>query len=71
MGTNQPAWGNTTLERALIDEYLTGAGLTRESLLALPPDAQQAVMRSAAAFATLRLTEINARAHYVHEISGG
>lgn len=71
MATNQPAPVDTGLEGALIEEFLAGAGFTRESLQRLPPDAQRAVMRSAAAFATLRLTEIAARARYIHEICGG
>ena len=35
---------------------------------ALPPGRQAAIMRAAATFATLRLAEIESRAHFVDEI---
>ena len=56
------------LERALIDEYLREHGVTRASMAALPPERQAAIMRAAATFATLRLAEIESRAHFVDEI---
>jgi hypothetical protein len=55
-------------ERALMDEYLREQGHTRHSMATLPPDRRAALLRGATAFATLRLAEIESRAHFVDEI---
>jgi hypothetical protein len=59
---------HASLERAFIDEFLRGRGHTVRSLAALPPDEMAALLRAAVAHATLRLGEIEARAHYVSEL---
>lgn len=61
---------NAQLETALIDEFLTSRGLDRRRLQELP-EAQAAQLRKeASAYATARLTELESRAHFVHEIHG-
>jgi hypothetical protein len=59
---------HATLERALIAEFLGDLGHTLHSIGALPPDQQRDVLRFAAAYATLRLSEIEARARYLNQI---
>lgn len=56
------------LERALIDEFLAGRGLTLRSVDTLPPAERRDLIRRAAAYATLRLAEIEARAHFVDNL---
>ena len=56
------------LERALIDEYLAKRGYTLRSVDRLPSADREALLRGAAAFATLKLAEIESRAHLVNEI---
>jgi hypothetical protein len=57
-----------TLERALIAEFLGERGHTLHSVVALPADQQKALLRAAATYATLKLSEIEARARFVDEI---
>lgn len=56
------------LERALFEEYLRSRGFTWDSLAALPSPGQSELLREAAAYATLKLSEIEARAHYMESI---
>jgi hypothetical protein len=56
------------LERALIDEFLAQAGRSREDLDQLPEIDRAALLAKARAYASGRLAEIDARAHYVHEL---
>ena len=59
---------HAALERALIDEFLDRRGYPRPSLKNLPAAEATALLREAAAYASLRLAEIDSRAHYVDEI---
>jgi hypothetical protein len=61
---------HAALERALIAEFLETLGHTIHSVRTLPPDQQKDVLRFAMTYATLRLSEIEARARYVDEIDG-
>jgi hypothetical protein len=61
---------HATLERALIEEFLDHLGYSLQSLSTLPEAQQRAVMQFAATYATLRLSEIEARARYLHEVEG-
>jgi hypothetical protein len=54
-----------TLERVLLDEFLSARGHTRESVLALDRDQAAALLRGASEYASLRLAEIESRAGYV------
>ena len=56
------------LERAFIDEFLATRGYTLRSVDRLPLLERQALLRAAAASATLRLAEIEARARLLDEI---
>ena len=76
MATNRPStpddWRSTDthgpLECALIDEFLAGRGHTLRSVDKLPPPERRELMRRAASYATLRLAEIEARAHYIGDL---
>jgi hypothetical protein len=59
---------HAALERALMAEFLAQRGHTLNSLAALPGNEQQALLRAAAGYATLRLSEIEARARFVEEL---
>ena len=76
MATNRPStpddWRSTDthgpLECALIDEFLAGRGHTLQSVDKLPPPERRELLRRAASYATLRLAEIEARAHFVDDL---
>jgi hypothetical protein len=59
------------LERAFIEEYLTRRGLSVSKLRALPHDEAVRLMKDASLYASGRLTEVESRAHYVHEMHDG
>ena len=59
---------HASLERALIAEYLNDRGYTVQAVRALPMPQQQDLLRAAASYATLRMSEIESRARYVDEI---
>ena len=56
------------LECALIDEFLAGRGHTVQSVDKLAPAERRELLRRAASYATLRLAEIEARAHFVNDL---
>ena len=56
------------LEEAFITEFLERRGLTRSTLHDLPEADVHALMKEASAYASARLSEVEARAHYVHEL---
>lgn len=58
------------LERALIDEYLRARGVDLQTIGTLPEAQATVLMREAALYAAGRLTEVEARATYIHEIHG-
>ena len=60
----------THLETALIDEFLHARGIDRQNLRALPELEVTRLMKDASAYASARLTELESRAHFVHEIHG-
>jgi hypothetical protein len=57
-----------TLEQAYIAEYLEQRGLTVESVHQLAEPEAHAVMRDASIYASAKLTEVESRARYVHDI---
>ena len=59
---------HAVLERAMIEAFLAERGYTLRSVDALRPADREPLLRAAVAFATLRLAEIEARAHFVDEI---
>ena len=56
------------LEEAFITEFLERRGLTRSTLHDLPKAEVHALMKEASAYASAKLSEVQARAHYVHEL---
>ena len=59
---------NGQLEQQLIDEYLESRGRTRRTVRDLPEREALSLLEAASDYASLRLAEIIARAHYVDEI---
>ena len=59
------------LELALIDEYLRTQGYDPVAVRKRSDAAAKAALRDAAIYAAIRLTEVESRAHYIHEIHGG
>jgi hypothetical protein len=58
------------LEQRLIDEYLRGAGQDPAALRHSSDPAARALLRDAASYASARLTEVEARSHYVRNLHG-
>lgn len=59
------------LEEALIDEFLTGRGYDRKSLDALPDAERHALLKEASVYASSKLTEVEARSHFIDQIRDG
>jgi len=53
----------SALERKFIQDYLQNKGHNRASISALPEEAAKALMREACLYASLKLAEIESRAH--------
>jgi hypothetical protein len=58
------------LEIALIDEYLRARGYDRHSVHALPEDQAKHLLSDASVYASAKLSEVESRAHYVHDLHG-
>jgi len=58
------------LERALIDEFLRMNGLDAQTVLGLPEEKRLAILTQASEYAAVKLAEVEARAHYLHDIHG-
>lgn len=56
------------LERALMEEFLRGQGVSFAELEPLPEDSRRHLLEGAAMYAAQRLAEIGARAHYVEDL---
>ena len=59
---------NAMLEKALIEEYLKEKGYSREDLKKLPADLAEKLMKEASQYASLKMEEVEARAHLVKEL---
>ncbi len=59
---------NALLEKALIEEYLKEKGYSHEDLKKLPPEVVEKLMKEASQYASLKLEEVEARAHFVKEL---
>jgi hypothetical protein len=59
---------NAALERNLIDEFLGSRGYSRHLASELPVPEAATLLRAASEYASLRLAEIESKAHYVDEI---
>jgi hypothetical protein len=58
------------LEQALIEDFIRKGGHDPAHLELLPPADREALLKRASTYAAARLAEVEARAHYVHEIHG-
>jgi hypothetical protein len=58
------------LEEALIDEFLRARGHDRHSVHALPEDQARQLLTDASVYASSKLSAVEARAHYVHDLHG-
>jgi|APDOM4702015073_1054812.scaffolds.fasta_scaffold15706_1 hypothetical protein len=74
MGTDRPdpivTDVQAPLETALIDEFLRSRGYDHTSVRQLPPEQQEPLMKQASAYASGKLAEVEARAHFVQGIHG-
>ena len=61
---------NANLERALIEEFIRARGFDPMQLHALPDEQRLRLWSEASAHAAARLTEMEARAHYIDELHG-
>jgi hypothetical protein len=58
------------LERQLIGAYLAGAGHTTQELLSRTDEDARMLLAEASRYASERLSEIDARWHYLHSLRG-
>jgi hypothetical protein len=56
------------LEEALIDEYLRMRGCEPDRLGDLTPVERDALLKAASLYASGKLTEVETRSHFVHEL---
>ena len=56
------------LELTLIDEFLGRSGHTRESMARMEATDRTALLTAASEYASLRLADIESKAHYVDEL---
>ena len=61
---------NGLLESELINEFLRTRGYDLRSLDSLPDDQRRRLLRAASMYAAGKLTEIEARAHFVYGLHG-
>lgn len=59
------------LERALIDEFVRGRGYDPLRLSELPERERETLLKEASVYASARLTEVESRSRFVHEIHNG
>ena len=56
------------LENALIEEYLKEKGYSHEDLKKLPAELVEKLMKEASQYASLKMEEVQARAHLIKEL---
>lgn len=66
-----PRMAQSHLERAFMEEYLRGLGLTLNDLRLLPTPKARELLRAASVYASMRLSEVESRSHLVEELHGG
>ena len=59
---------NALLEKALIEEYLQEKGYSLKGLKELPAELADKLMKEASKYASLKLEEVSARAHFIKEL---
>jgi hypothetical protein len=71
MDSNRPSTDPAAaMERSLIEEFLQAHGHTLASLHDLPENEAKALMTAASMHASMRLTEVESRAHFIEGIKG-
>jgi hypothetical protein len=58
------------LEQSLIEEYVRMRGHDPERLADLPATERDALLKDASLYASGKLSEVETRSHYVHELHG-
>ena len=66
--TQPPEAPLARLEQSLIDEYLRLHGPDPAALAKLTDAERDALLRSASLYASCRLSEVETRSHYLHEL---
>ncbi|HEY7057928.1 MAG TPA: hypothetical protein VH458_15440 [Vicinamibacterales bacterium] len=61
---------SAALERALIDDFVRAQGYDPRQLARLPHRIREDLLRRASEHASVRLTEVESRSQFVHEIHG-
>ena len=59
---------NAFLERQLIEQYLHEKGYSLEGLKKLPADLVEKLMKEASRYASLKMEDVKARAHFIQEL---
>lgn len=59
---------NAIMEKALVEEFLKQKGYTHEDLKKLPAELVEKLMKEASQYASLKMEEVEARAHFVKEL---
>jgi hypothetical protein len=59
------------LERALIDEYVVQRGYDPVKLHDVPEPERKALLKQASLYASARLSEVESRSQYVHDLHTG
>jgi hypothetical protein len=59
---------NALMEKSLIEEYLQQKGYSHEALKKLPVELAEKLMKEASQYASLKMEEVEARAHLVKEL---
>jgi hypothetical protein len=56
------------LERALIEEFMRARGYDPHKLSELPAQEREALLKEASVYASVKLTEVESRSHFLDEI---
>lgn len=59
------------LERDLEREYLRSRGYDPDALQQLPEEVRDRLMKEASTYASAKLSEVESRAHFIHDIHEG
>ena len=59
---------NAVLEKSLIEAYLHEQGYSLETIKKLPAEVAEKLMKEASQYASLKLEEVEARAHFIQEL---
>ena len=59
---------NAFLEKQLIEQYLHEKGYSLEGLKKLPADLVEKLMKEASRYASLKMEDVKARAHFIQEL---